>query len=294
MIYLFCFFGGMSNSFINLFVRTKGKLKYDICETRNNNEQNKILTNLKKDGYYKSSFLSDDKLNLIKKKILLLEGKYDDDNLKDQKKTLLDLNVPKSVRYKYDCNDLIKIPEIQDIIVNQEILKVAESYLGSIPIIEYCESWWSFPSDKPDHNAAQLWHFDMDRPKFLKVFFFLNDCNTENGAHMFIKKTHKNFGIPLKIRLKNYTRLSDDLINQYFNKDEIIEMKTEAGDILFEDTSGLHKGQRLKKGNRLTLVFQYSSCLFGSVPKKIHFPPLKTDKLNNCIEKNKKLFSNFY
>ena len=77
----------------------------------------------------------------------------------------------------------------------------------------------------------------------------------------------------LSIRLKNYTRLSDDLINQYFNKDEIIEMKTEAGDILFEDTSGLHKGQRLKKGNRLTLVFQYSSCLFGSVPKKIHFPP---------------------
>jgi hypothetical protein len=80
----------------------------------------------------------------------------------------------------------------------------------------------------------------------------------------------------------------------YKFKDEIIEMKTEAGDILFEDTSGLHKGQRLKKGNRLTLVFQYSSCLFGSVPKKIHFPPLKTDKLNNCIEKNKKLFSNFY
>lgn len=293
MIYLFSFFGGISNSMINFFLKKKGILNY-------NNQQNikfdtiSVSKNLKENGYVKkSAFLDSREVDVIKKKICNLIGRYSDDRRNDNRPVKLDLNNPKSVRYKYNSSDLIKIPEIQNLIVNENILRIAESYLGSIPIIEYCESWWSFPSDYEDDNAAQSWHFDMDRPKWLKVFFFLNDCNIENGAHLFIKKTHKNLGIPFNVRRKGYSRIKNEMIEKLFSKNEIILMEAKAGDILFEDTVGLHKGKNLKSGNRLILQFQYSSALFGSKPQTIKMPQSKTENFKYHFNNNNYLFLNF-
>lgn len=293
MIYFFSIFGGISNSIINFFLKKKGSLninikndiKYDIIST---------TKNLKENGYIKKSkFLKYEEVEIIKNKILNLTGRYDDDKIKNTDPVKLDLNNPKSIRYKYNSSDLIKIPEIQDLIINENILKVVETYLGSIPIIEYCESWWSFPSDYEDDSAAQMWHFDMDRPRWLKVFIFLNDCNLDNGGHLFIKKTHKNFGIPFGIRKKGYSRISNDIIKKTFSESEIILMDAKAGDILFEDTIGLHKGKNLKKGNRLILQFQYSSALFGSKPQMIKMPKTKTENFKYHLKNNDYLFLNF-
>ena len=56
---------------------------------------------------------------------------------------------------------------------------------------------------------AQLYHFDLDRPKWLKFFIYLNDVeNISHGPHLFIEKTHKLFSKPYKILIKRYQRIS--------------------------------------------------------------------------------------
>ena len=63
-------------------------------------------------------------------------------------------------------------------------------------------------SDKPG-NKAQLYHFDLDRPKWLKFFIYLNDVeNLDHGPHSYIKNTHKVFAKPYKILIKRYQRIS--------------------------------------------------------------------------------------
>ena len=49
----------------------------------------------------------------------------------------------------------------------------------------------SAKSDKVDEHAAQMFHFDMDRPKWLKFFIYINDVNEKNGPHFFIPKLIK-------------------------------------------------------------------------------------------------------
>lgn len=294
MIFFFMITGGISNLLINSILKRRGKLNKHCQEIYDDFQLNKITASLKENGYYQyKSFLLPSDIKIIRDKIIKLKGTYDND-LNNQYENNLDLDNPKSTRYMYSSSDLMEIPEIQDLVVDPNILGVVENYLGSIPIIDYCESWWSFPSKHEDEKAAQMWHFDMDRPKWIKVFFFLNDCNSQNGAHQFIKKTHKIFGIPRCIRRKGYSRIDNDIIKEFFPNNEIILMNAKAGDILFEDTIGLHKGKKLKKGNRLVLQFQYSSSLFGSKNQLIKMPVNKSVKFENFIKKNNYSLLNFH
>jgi hypothetical protein len=132
----------------------------------------------------------------------------------------------------------------------------------------------------------------MDRPRWLKVFIFLTDCNIHNGPHSYIEGTHKNKGIPEILRSKGYQRLSDDEINSNYCQKKIKTFVATKGSILFEDTRGLHKGMKLDNGNRLILQFQYSVSLFGSNIKKIKLP--QSNIFLDHFNKNKEIFQNFY
>jgi hypothetical protein len=172
-------------------------------------------------------------------------------------------------------------------------LQVANNYLESAPIIDEFSCWWTFPSKKPDLNSAQLWHFDMDRPKWLKVFIFLTDCSKNSGPHCYISKTHKNNSIPPEILKGGYSRIDDQLIYKLFSKQDIKTFIAKQGSILFEDTRGLHKGQNVQSGNRLMLMLQYSTAIFGSKSKKMPFPELPTKQFLDRKKNFSDLFINF-
>ena len=48
-------------------------------------------------------------------------------------------------------------------------------------------------SKKADSEAAQMFHFDLDRIKWLKFFIYLTDVKINSGPHVYVSGTHKPF-----------------------------------------------------------------------------------------------------
>ena len=108
------------------------------------------------------------------------------DKYNSRKKEKLSKEI-KSTKYYYSGEDLVKLKSIQSFLIDDKLMNVARGYLNAEPILYNINCWYNFPSKTPDTNAAQLWHYDMDRPKWLKVFVYLTDCGKDNGPHCFVR-----------------------------------------------------------------------------------------------------------
>lgn len=293
MLRFFYLTGGVSNDLINFFVSKKPikkELTSGIFSKFSENEILKHKKDLEDNGYIIfDNILSSEEVNILVNDFLKIEGHYtSDSNLKSRKK-ILDLNNPQSVKFYYNSQDVINSTNVHKILFDCSIINFAQLYLNSYPIIDNISAWWSFPAGNPDKNAAQWWHFDLDRPKWLKFFFFLTDCTIENGAHCFVKGSHKNNGIPWSLRKKGYERLDDNDVEKNFSKIDIIDIIAKKGSLLIEDTRGLHKGRNLIKGNRFLIQVQYSSSLFGASIENF-----RTPKLSNHLLESRKEFDYTY
>jgi ectoine hydroxylase-related dioxygenase (phytanoyl-CoA dioxygenase family) len=233
MLRFFYLTGGISNDIINFFVSKSpfinsykaGLLsKYD---TQTLNGYHKIL---KKNGYViLDNILTNDQVDNLVKNFYETEGFYTSDKEVKSRKQKLDIKNPKSVKFYYSAQDIINNKLVQKILFDSSFINFAQSYLKSYPVIDNISAWWSFPAASPDKNAAQWWHFDLDRPKWLKFFFFLTDCESHNGAHCFVKGSHKNNGVKWPLRKKGYKRLSDEEINKLYSNQDIVEILAKKG-----------------------------------------------------------------
>lgn len=294
-IRLFLITGGWSNNLVHKILLTNKILLKRSSSRDNIINNNKNIESFFQKGYFlKEDYIEQNQLDCINNFLKKQLGYYRSEKIINSNKfTKLNINNPEAVAFHYRSSDLIKSKTIQNLLINNEILGFVQNYLGSMPIIDLIECWWSFPTSQPDKEVAQMWHFDMDRPKWVKVFIFLEDCNFNNGPHCFIEGSHKNNSLPFNIRKMGYSRIEDSEINKYFNSSKIKVFTAKKKTILFEDTLGLHKGQKVQNGKRLILQFQYSSSLFGANTGKILFPKDASDLFLAYKSKYKKMFSNF-
>ena len=185
--------------------------------------------------------------------------------------------------YEFDTNYLINQKIIQKILIKDEIIEISQKYFGSSAFFDHVSlSITTNYNHSPDSNAAQLYHYDLDRPKWLKFLTYINDVNHLNGPHCFLKKTHKYYAIPFKMRSKGYVRFADD--DKDLKKFKINEkiITGSAGTSIIENTKGFHKGEVVKSGYRILLNIQINSSMFGS--------PYKFVKFEDIINKIKKKF----
>jgi hypothetical protein len=175
----------------------------------------------------------------------------------------------RAVRYDFRAADLLAQPDVQHLLADLSFASLAQDYLGSRPVIDVLTMWWSTDfAEQPDSGAAQYFHFDMDRPKWLKFFVYLTDVTPGSGPHGFVRGSQRTGAIPRSILDKGYVRLSDEEVTSAFGVDAIETMTAPRGTIIVEDTRGLHKGNLVSSGDRLMLQIQYSNSLFGaSYPK---------------------------
>ena len=194
----------------------------------------------------------------------------------------VDFENPLAEKYAVETGSLIANATVRNMLLDKGLLEIAQRYIGSAPMVDIVTAWFSFPSDAPSHQAAQLFHFDLDRIKWLKVFFLLTDQTIETGAHLYVPGTHRDGGIDEKILSKGYVRLSDDEVAARYPKDTWVSMEAPAGTILLEDTRGLHKGISVQRDHRLMLQFEYTQCLFGEVPflATVDLPDVQDDYWN--------------
>jgi hypothetical protein len=200
---------------------------------------------------------------------------------------------PDGVRYDFSEQELINNSLIQKLMADRSIISVAQNYLRSRPIIDIVAMWWNAASEEPDKQAAQYWHFDMDRIKWLKFFIYLTDVGPDNGPHSFVAGSHRTGGIAPALLEKGYARLTDDEVNAHYRTDQFIAFAARRGTIIAEDTRGLHKGKHVIKGDRLMLQFQFTNSLFGGDCPKSRFHKLQNQQLAQMKSEYPRLYSNY-
>lgn len=201
---------------------------------------------------------------------------------------------PQTVRYDFSPQDLLANPDVQRLLADLSFAAIAEDYLGARPVVDVLSMWWHTAySDKPDMDAAQYYHFDMDRPKWLKFFIYLTDVSSENGPHFFIEGSHKTEGIPEQMLTKGYARLTDEEVEAHYGKERVVEYTAPRGTIIAEDTRGLHKGKHVERDDRLILQIQFSNTLFGGYYPKARIEGQVVGELRASIEKYPELYSSY-
>lgn len=203
-------------------------------------------------------------------------------------------NDPRGVAYDVPLTSLLNNPEVQALLADPSILAIAQAYLGSQPAADIVAMWWltAFKAG-PDDVAAQRYHFDMDRIKWLKVFFYLSDVTEDTAPHSFVEGSHRKGGIPSALLDRGYVRLGDDEVAQHYPADKFIEFTGRRGTIILEDTRGLHKGKHVVRGERLLLQFQFSNSLFGSQQQQGSIETVHDPGLAQLIARFPRLYANF-
>ena len=253
---------------INYFMITRGwsNTLIHMLLKKNLPKQNKLdlqINNFKKHGYLvKKNFYTKEFILNFNNSLKKLKGYWIGDKYKSKSKEKLHKKI-KSAKFFYESEDLIKLKPVQEILCNDYLFDIASRYLDAEPILYNINCWYNFPTKLADKEAAQLWHFDMDRPKWIKIFIYLSNCNKNNGPHCFVQGTHLDGSIFYEILSLGYTRIQDVVVNKLY-KTKIKEFNFKEGDLLFEDSRGLHKGKKVISKNRLMFQIEFTSSLFGN------------------------------
>lgn len=280
MIGLFCLTKGCSNDFISRVISFFDppcdlSSPIGILGNMTDKKQLSFITNtLREQGYYVfqdklPSDLCDQLLKYATSSPCTMRP-MDGDGLGKPVDTIYHRHAPQATRYDFETQDLLHNLDVQKILADMSFVAVAQDYLGTKPVIDVLSMWWHTNfSNAPDSAAAQYFHFDMDRPKWIKFFIYLTDVETTNGPHSFVAGSHKTGAIPSNLLQKGYARLTDEEVAMNFNKKDVIEFNAPRGTIIAEDTRGLHKGKHVTEGDRLVLQIQFSNSLFGSYYPKV-------------------------
>lgn len=179
-------------------------------------------------------------------------------------------------RFDYDNQQLIdNSPELVDLIFDKSLYTIAANYLQTKPYMDLIACWYSKPSENGKSEAAQEYHYDLDRFKFIKFFVYLNDVHSSNGPHCYIQTSNK-----LKPNNIQDRRYSDTELLQKYSKDQFKEIIGSAGTIIAVDTIGYHKGKELTKGDRTIFQIEYANSMFGQ-----NYPKVKLTSKNHLITK---------
>ncbi|HET7086178.1 MAG TPA: phytanoyl-CoA dioxygenase family protein [Rhizomicrobium sp.] len=200
---------------------------------------------------------------------------------------------PKATQYSLTRDDTTALPEVQELVSDPSIIAVAQNYLKSKPIFSGIWMGWSAKiKDTPDSNAAQEFHWDMERVRWLRFFVYITDVGTENGPHCFIKGSHRTGAIPKDLRELGYVRHRDGTIIQRFGHENFREFTGGRGTIIAEDSRGFHKGKLLAKGDRLMIAFELSNTTFG-VNKRHLIRNIHVPRLAEFAKRYPRLYRNF-
>lgn len=159
------------------------------------------------------------------------------------------------------AEDMCAEPQIQRLLADRSLLAIAQSYIGSQPVLDSINMWWSVPfGHGPDDRGAQLYHVDMPHIRFLKFFFYLVDVGPDNGPHCYVRGSNG----PKPRALRRYRRYRDGEIQHHYPASELVELDGAQGAIIAVDTSGFHKGKPVTAGERLLLQIEFANSLFGA------------------------------
>jgi hypothetical protein len=185
---------------------------------------------------------------------------------------------PLATRYDLAEQRILESPDLQELATDETLVAVAQAYLGCRPVNDLVAMWWSTPfGGSPSSAAAQLFHFDMDRLKFVKFFVYLTDVGAQQGPHVYVARSHARKPKPVR----RDGRISDEEITGVYGREAIVEITGPRGTILAVDTRGFHKGKAPETSDRLLFQVEYANSLFGVPYNRI---PVKGNWSERALE----------
>jgi hypothetical protein len=201
---------------------------------------------------------------------------------------------PVAIKYQMAQESLISNSVVQDLMADRSFLSVAQTYLNCAPTLDMIGLWWVTDfSDKPDRDAATMYHFDMTRIRWLNVFIYLTDVTPDSGPHTFVRGSHRPGAIPWRFLSRGYERLTDEEVIDHYGQENVIEFLGPRGTILFEDTRGLHKGKHVLNGDRLIFQLSYVDSMFGGEAEVSKLPRHCTQSLGEMIARVPRLYHHY-
>ncbi len=257
--------GGINKSYSKKISLKKGKYKFPDITTGiignvDSGRLDKIISDIEEKGYtIFDEKLPEDVCQRILDYSMEIPSKVVGEQ-SDQTGVKYDPNNPIAPIYRFQEEDVLRHNDIKDIFYDVNFIRIAQEYLGCKPLNNSIIMWWSSLYGKSaSSRAAQLYHFDMDHPKFIKFFIYLTDVDTNSGPHCYVRGTHKN----KPKSLAKDKRYSDSEIQQHYEPSEIIEIDGSRGTVVAVDTSGIHKGKLPIDRDRLIVQIEFTNSFFG-------------------------------
>jgi hypothetical protein len=148
---------------------------------------------------------------------------------------------------------------------DHSILHVSQSYLASRVTLETCAMWWLPVFGRaPSFAAAQQFHYDMDRWKWLNWFLYLTDVDAGTAPHTIIQRSHQRLAKPGPILARGYVRMDDAELGQHYPQGDFLELTGKAGTLMAVDTRVWHKAKIPTTGERLILEIVCCTSMFGN------------------------------
>ncbi len=145
-------------------------------------------------------------------------------------------------------------PELIQFMVSRPILDTVTDYLGSVPLLAGGALWWT--QDNQSAQSSQLFHFDNEDTRQVKVFVNVFETTHEHGPFTFLPA-----GVSQRIRESvGYVRgrVDDERVLAIAGRESALELVGPPGSGAFVDTARcLHFGSRAARRGRLVLMIQF-------------------------------------
>ena len=152
-------------------------------------------------------------------------------------------------------DDLCEFPPFLETALDERVLGSVMLSMGMLPHLESIDVLRSNPVGD-SLTASQLWHYDVNDQRIIKLFVYLEDCGPENGPFTYIAA-----GPSMRVSglLGHY--VNDERIAAHVPRDEWRVVEGPAGTAFLIDTGRCyHFGSRSRRP-RVAYVATYSSGL---------------------------------
>lgn len=149
--------------------------------------------------------------------------------------------------------DFCRHPELLRFMVSRSVLDAASVYLGAVPILAGAALWWTPENETAERS--QLFHFDGEDERQLKLLINVFDTRAENGPFTLIPADRS---APLCNARAMRRRIQDPEIDARCGLENAVAFVGGPGSGGFVDTSRcLHYGSRGTRRDRLVLMVQF-------------------------------------
>jgi hypothetical protein len=225
---------------------------------------NELVGIMQRDGYVVlDSIIGHDVVERLCAEALLLSYELKGGDEAGRRGERIDPNAPPKCisayaehRSKHDSHALRAIAD------DALFTRIASLYLGCSATAIDMTLWYTFPNATPSSDAAQLFHYDLDTIRWVKVFIYLSDVGDENGPHEYVATSHRPENKDPGVLVRNYGRIDDaDIDSKYPGMRRRVRGK--SGTVIIGDTRCFHKGNAVDTGYRLMLSPIYAPSRIG-------------------------------